>query len=180
MYNKIINNTDELEFINIIHDIVNNSTVQGMKKFRHHYNSTCFDHCLEVSYISYKICKKLNLDYKSAARAGLLHDLFLYDWRHSKKQLNLEGYHAFVHPKIALKNSLALFDLNKKEQDIILKHMWPVTFFRFPRYIESFIITFIDKYSALKSCKEYYNTNLKKNTIYKYAYVFFALIVINI
>ena len=30
---------------------------------------------MEVSYKSYKIVKKFNLDYKSAARAGLLHDL---------------------------------------------------------------------------------------------------------
>jgi len=27
------------------------------------------------------ICKKYNLDYASAARAGMVHDLFLYDWR---------------------------------------------------------------------------------------------------
>ena len=70
---------------------------------------------------------------------GMLHDLFLYDWRHSKKKLNLEGLHAFVHPKIALRNASELFLLNDKEKDIILKHMWPVTFFSLPKYRESYI-----------------------------------------
>ena len=98
----------------------------------------------------------------------MLHDLFLYDWRHSKKKLNLEGLHAFVHPKIALRNASELFLLNDKEKDIILKHMWPVTFFSLPKYRESYIITFTDKLSALKSFYEYYNLDsrmLKIKTI---------------
>ena len=87
---------------------------------------------------------------------GILHDLFLYDWRNSKKELNLKGYHAFIHPKIALENASRLFKLNEKEKDIILKHMWPVTFFSLPKYKESYIITVTDKLSALKSFYEYY------------------------
>ena len=105
---------------------------------------------------------------------GMLHDLFLYDWRHSKKKLNLEGLHAFVHPKIALRNASELFLINDKEKDIILKHMWPVTFFSLPKYRESYIITFTDKLSALKSFYEYYNLNSKMLGIKKYAYIFFA------
>ena len=62
------------EFINIIKDLINNETVQQMKNYRQHFNSSCFDHCLEVAYWSYLICKKLGLDYVSAARACMLHD----------------------------------------------------------------------------------------------------------
>ena len=83
MFRNNINTQDNIEYIQIILEIFNNSTVQQMDNFRQHYDSTCLEHCLEVSYISYKICKKLGLDYVSAARAGLLHDLFLYDWRRS-------------------------------------------------------------------------------------------------
>ena len=35
----------------------------------------------------------------------------------------------------------------KKFLHIILKHMWPVTP-KFPRYKESFLITYVDKYFA--------------------------------
>lgn len=152
---------DDSEYCSIIQDILNNKTVQEMKKYRQHYNTSTYDHCLEVSYISYKICKKFNLDYKSMARAAMLHDLFLYDWRKSQRDVEIEGLHAFVHPKIALKNASKIFDLNEKEKDIIVKHMWPVTL-PFPKYKESFIITLVDKYCALHESFIHY-----KNLLFK-------------
>ena len=57
------------EFVSIVKDLIDNPTVNQMKNFRQHYNSSCYEHCLEVAYWSYLICKKLNLDYVSAARA---------------------------------------------------------------------------------------------------------------
>lgn len=180
MIYNIVNTKENIEYIQIIEDLFTNSTVQQMKNFRQHYKTSCLEHCLEVSYISYKICKKFGLDYVAAARAGLLHDLFLYDWRHSRKQLKLESYHAFIHPKIALENASKLFELTDKEKDIIVKHMWPVTFFDLPKYRESFIITLVDKYSALKSFKQYYHSHLTKNVIYRYAYAFLAFLVFRI
>ena len=105
--------TQPTEFKLLVEDLISNETVQEMKQYRQHYDTSTFEHCLYVSYISYKICKKLKLDYKAAARAGMLHDLFLYDWRNSKKLLNLERSHAFIHPKIALENASKLFELTK-------------------------------------------------------------------
>lgn len=140
------------EFLSIIQDIINNETVQKMKDFRQHCNTSCFDHCLSVSYNSYLICKRLNLDYVSAARAGMLHDLFLYDWRY--RENGRKGLHAFTHPRTALENSIKLFDLNKKEKDIILKHMWPITLIP-PRYIEGFLLSIVDKYCTLYEATEF-------------------------
>ena len=148
-----------------------------MKNFKQHYDTSTFKHCFNVSFLNYKICKKLGLDYKAAARAGMLHDLFLYDWRCSSKTLNLGGLHAFVHPKIAEKNASNLFYLTKKERDIIVKHMWPVTFIHFPKYPESFIITLTDKYSAMQESFSFYNSFLIKKRIYKYAYIFLCLLI---
>ena len=162
------------EFLSIITPIIENETVQQMKQFRQHYDTSCFEHCLQVVYYSYLLCKKWNLDYTSVARAGMLHDLFLYNWRHSKKNLNLDGWHAFVHPKIALANATKLFSLNKKEQDIIRKHMWPVTI-AFPRYLESFIVTFVDKYCATHESLEFYQEKLQNKKLYRYAYIFLGL-----
>ena len=165
------------EFRAIITDIVENDTVQQMRNFRQHYDTSCFDHCYKVALISYIICKKLNLDYISAARAGMLHDLFLYDWR--IREPGRKRFHAFHHPRIALNNSLKIFSLNKKEQDIILKHMWPITVIP-PKSMEAFIITFVDKYCALLESYVHYKQNRKLNLLYRYAYVFLSFLVIKI
>lgn len=133
------------EYMDIMKDIISNEKVQQMKQYRQHYSVNCFDHCLYVSYNLYSLCKKYNLDYKSAARAGMVHDLFLYDWR--KREDGRTGFHAFTHPKAAYKNAKEIFDLNDKEKDIILKHMWPVTP-EFPKYKETFLMTYVDKYFA--------------------------------
>jgi len=171
-----VNINNEFEFYSIIEDLINNETVCKMKNFRQHYNTSTYEHCFNVAYFSYIVCKKLKLDYKSATRAAMLHDLFLYDWRNSKKLLNLEKAHAFIHPKIALENSSKLFTLNEKEKDIILKHMWPVTI-SLPKYKESYIITFIDKFSTIQETFNFYNNLLKTKKIYKYAYIFFCLLI---
>lgn len=164
------------EFCTIVKDLISNETVLKMKEYRQHYDTSTYDHCFYVAYISYKICKKLKLDYKAAARAGMLHDLFLYDWRNSKKLLNLERSHAFIHPTIALENASKLFTLTKKEKDIIVKHMWPVTL-KLPKYPESFIVTFVDKYSAIQESFNFYNSYLTKKKLFRYAYVFLSLLI---
>ena len=146
----MITNKEEIlkdkEYIEIISELLKNEKVLKMKQYRQHHNISCFDHCLFVSYNTYLICKKHRLDYISAARAGLLHDLFLYDWR--KRENGRKGLHAFTHPKEALRQALTIIGLNDKEQDIIKNHMWPVTP-KFPRYKETYIITLVDKYSAV-------------------------------
>lgn len=165
------------EFNLLIEDIKNNQTVQEMKKYRQHYDTNCFDHCEEVAYYSYKVCKKIHLDYKAVARAGMVHDLFLYDWR--VKSLDRKSLHGFRHPRIALNNSMKIFDLSKKEQDIILKHMWPLTVVP-PKYIESFIVSNVDKFCALKETFEHYRKNLKLQKAYRYAYVLLSLCIIKL
>ncbi len=138
------------EYVEIIKDILENEFVQKMKLYRQHYNVSCFDHCLYVSYNLYLLCKKFNLDYISAARAGMVHDLFLYDWR--KRENGRKGFHAFTHPKLAYINAKKIMNINQKEKDIILKHMWPVKL-SFPKYKESFLIVYIDKILAMTEKK---------------------------
>ena len=85
--NSLNKAANDKEYIELVKDIINNDVVKEMKKYRQHYDVNTFEHCMNVSYISYKICKKLKWDYKSMARAAMLHDLFLYDWRNSKKKI---------------------------------------------------------------------------------------------
>ncbi len=152
---------NEQEFNSIIKDLIENETVQQMKNYNQHYNVSCFTHCVTVSYYSYKMCKALGWDYRSAARAGMLHDLFLYDWR--KPRPDGKGLHAFRHPRTALNNATKIFDLNEIEKDAILKHMWPLTVF-LPRYKESYIITIADKYAVFLENKKVIKEKLKKNS----------------
>lgn len=164
-------------FISIISDMIKNNTVKQMNDFKQHYETTCFEHCLVASYYCYLLCKKFNLDYISCSRAAMVHDLFLYDWR--KRQNGRKGLHAFTHPQTAYDNASKLFDLNEKEKDIIVKHMWPVTL-ALPKYKESYILTLVDKYCALnESYQEIFNRFCQKK-VFRYAYVFLCLLFIKL
>ena len=135
------------EYFDFVKDLLDSDVVNEMKKYRHHYSTTCFQHSLNVSYYNYLVCRKLGLDARSAARAGLLHDLFLYDWRTRERQPG-EKPHGFTHPQTALENAKAHFNVDKREEDMIVKHMWPLTV-KLPKYAESYVIVAIDKYSAM-------------------------------
>ena len=162
----------DTEFLHILEELVNNETVQEMKKYRQHYNTSCYEHCYTAAYYCYLICKKYNLDYVSATRAAMLHDLFLYDWR--KRQDDRKGLHAFTHGQIACDNACKLFDLNEKEKDIIIKHMWPVTL-AFPRSIEGFILTFVDKYCAMQETFDVIKEKLFKHKTFRYIYTILCI-----
>ena len=142
---------NDKQYMDIVWDIISNEKVQQMKLYRQHFNVSCFDHCLYVSYNLYLLCKKFNLDYVSAARAGMVHDLFLYDWR--VRQEWRKGYHAFTHPRMSLLNASKIMKLNACEKDIIDKHMWPVTIWRIPKYKETFLRVYVDKYAAVMERK---------------------------
>ena len=125
-----------------------------MEYFTQHGGVTCLEHCLWVSYKSFLLCRYMGLDFRSAARGGLLHDLFLYDW-HVKN--SSRGLHAFSHPHTAYQNASHCFDLNELEEDIIIKHMWPLTVI-LPKYPESLVVSMVDKYCAVA---EFFNSERK-------------------
>lgn len=116
-------------------------------KYMQHGNTSIYEHSIKVAYLSCKIARKLDIkvDYNSLIRGALLHDYFLYDWHDSTAH---EGWHGFRHPMKALKNAKKELELNEVEEDIILKHMFPLTIIP-PRYRESWIVTMADKISAL-------------------------------
>lgn len=161
------------EFQVIIKELIENETVQKMNNFRQHFNTSCFEHCYVASYYCYKICKILKLDYKSAARGAMLHDLFLYDWREKN---NHSGLHAFTHPQTAYDNASKIFELNKIEKDVIIKHMWPVTL-TFPKYLESYVLTIVDKYCAVKESIEDLRNDFSIKKAFRYSYLLFLFVI---
>lgn len=134
------------EFKLYVKEVIDKPVVQQMKKYNHHSHTNCFEHSMHVSYYNYVICKKFGLDYKAGARAGLLHDLFLYDW-HEYVPKKGERLHGFEHPKKALKNACDNFELSEVEKDIIAKHMFPLTL-SLPRYKETVVIVMTDKFCS--------------------------------
>lgn len=142
------------EYFETVKDILMHPAVQKMREYNHHYSTSCYRHCLHVSYINFLICQKLHLNARAAARAGLLHDLFLYDWHcHAKETGNY--FHGLTHPRYAMHMAEKYFDLTKKEKEIILHHMWPITV-SLPTSAEGFLTTITDKISGLFEMIDYY------------------------
>lgn len=149
-----------IEFKDCVEDLLELDEVKKLDEFSQHCNTSRLQHSINVSYYSYLISKVLHFDYRSAARAGLLHDLFWYDWRTEKQ----EEMHAFYHPKEALKNAKKVTALNKKEEDAIKKHMWPLCA-GVPRYKESYIVTLADKYCATIEIADQLKLGLKSKCV---------------
>lgn len=151
------------EFYECIRDIMEHPVVLLMKKFPHHCDTDCYQHCMNVAYYNYQICKVLRLDARAAARAGMLHDLFLYDWREHAAKTG-DRFHGLTHPKVALRRAEKYFDLNDMEKDIILKHMWPLTIIP-PKYFESYIICLTDKYCGACEITDHYSGKIMPKRI---------------
>lgn len=131
---------NDIEYYNIVYDIINDNEFKKIDNCIHHGISR-FDHSCRVSYYSYKISKMLKLNYKESARGGLLHDFFLS--QNNTKRDKMKSM--FVHSKKSLKNSCDLFELTDREKDIIYTHMFPLNINRVPKYLESWVVTLVDK-----------------------------------
>jgi Predicted HD superfamily hydrolase len=144
----------DIEYMTCVADIFANEKFNSMDNIIQHGDTTTKIHSIQVSYLSYRICKRMGLDSDSAARSGLLHDFFLYDWHtHSKETGNY--FHGFTHPRVALNNANNEFELNDIEQDAILRHMWPLTIIP-PMSIEGMVLIYADKMcTILEVCKHF-------------------------
>ena len=136
----------DAEFLDIIRDIYLSDEVQGLRRYPQHSSINRLDHITGVAYLTYCLAKEKGLDYKAATRGAVLHDLFYYDWHDSDWSHRPNGYR---HPGFALINARLLCEgrLSKTEEDVILRHMWPLTPVP-PKYKESWLICFTDKYCA--------------------------------
>ncbi len=132
-------------FLDIVSDLINTPEFKKLEDCTHHYGVSRYQHCINVAYYSYVLCKKLGLNYTAAARAGLLHDLFYYDWQNSGLSM---AKHALRHSSIALKNAEKLTSLSALERDIIKNHMWLCGKI-WPKHRESYIVSLADKICAV-------------------------------
>lgn len=140
-----------LRYEKTVRDILDNDLFQSSRQFIHHRDITCLEHAVHVSYTSFCLAEKHGIDPVSTARGALLHDFYLYDW-HKKRPESSHFFqlHGFRHPKIALHNARAHFNVNEVEGDIIKKHMWPLTLFWLPKTKASVLVSITDKYCTTK------------------------------
>ncbi len=133
-------------------DVIFSDKINPMKEEIQHGTTTVFSHCLSVAKHSLLIAHalerkfKIKIDRDSLVRGALLHDYFLYDWH--DPSVPGRRIHGFTHPGKAMRNAVRDFDISDKEQDIIAKHMFPLTIIP-PRHRESFIVCVADKWCAI-------------------------------
>ena len=136
------------EYLPFVEDLLAHPDVCAMRQLPQHAKGfSCFHHSLLVSYLSFRLCRALGLDMRSAARGGLLHDLYLYNWQ--DKSTHPHVNHAFDHPLVALENAQARFPLNPTEADIIATHMFPLAITRPHHCLESVVVGAMDKLCAV-------------------------------
>ena len=144
MYNE--DDTKAVTFFSCISGILDNDEVNSLIDYKHHHFTTRFQHSLNVSYYSYCLCRYFGWDYRSAARAGLMHDLYFFE----NTSIDENGQKLLKkHPFEALRNSERIFNLNDIEKDAIVNHMWPCVSISRPKFKESLAVSFSDKFCAV-------------------------------
>ena len=124
-------------------DILHSRNFRSTKTHVQHGNMNVAKYSLALSEKLHIPCEK-----KELIRGALLHDYFLYDW-HSPDHVSPHKLHGFYHPGRALKNAQREYELTPREQDIIKKHMWPLTISAVPMCREAWIVTMADKWCSL-------------------------------
>ena len=139
------------EFVLLVRDILHTKEFRQTKHYRHHINSTLYDHSLKVAFLCYKYHKKhpkmgKRISLQEFVRAAILHDYYLYDLHGAGEKHRL---HWFTHPKAALENALLSYPtLTATQRDMIKHHMFPLTP-NPPKTMAGGLLCFYDKVAAI-------------------------------
>lgn len=148
-----INNREQ--FNKIVEDILNDPDVQALSELTQHHSISRLDHSVYVAYLSFLWCRRMGYDHVAAARAGLLHDFHFGKDEEGIKRL-------WRHPHKALQNANDKYELSEVEQDIIVKHMWPLSR-KMPSHKETYVVSMTDKICAVMEFLRLYKLFKVKN-----------------
>lgn len=134
-------------FKRVLQKLEEDPHIQLMEQYSQHVYNNSFQHCHNVAVYSFYLTERWGwrIDIDEMTRGAMLHDFYLYDIEES----GLSDYeHGISHPVLALQNARKYFSLSKKEENIILSHMWPLPFSSRPRSKEAVAVNLADKYCA--------------------------------
>jgi uncharacterized protein len=140
----MVNNIEDKQYKMIVDYILRDNEFNKIALSNHH-GTDRLAHSIRVSYYSYKIARKLGIDYETAATAGLLHDFFFTS---NDKTFKESTKSVFTHAKIAANNAINQFGISEKEKNIIETHMFPINP-KPSKFIEGWIVSFVDKFVGL-------------------------------
>lgn len=155
---------DEKAYREALDEMLRDPELQKMKQYYQHGGNT-YAHSVQVAEAALKLARILpfHVKEKDLARGAMLHDFYLY----GTNDMTFTAYqHGTRHPRISYENASRHFDLTDTEKDIILSHMWPLTFTRPPRCPESVVVTLTDKYCATREYRRHF-TKLIKNRFFR-------------
>ena len=142
--------SDEQEkyFYDTLEELCKQSRLLESHRYMQHGDTSVFRHSVSVAYFSYYLALKMNapVDIHSLIRGALLHDYFLYDW-HEKNAGH--RFHGFIHAGRALQNAKNDFELTRREENIISRHMFPLNIVP-PMCKEAWLVCLADKICASK------------------------------
>ena len=134
----------QVEFNDIISDILKNEEIIGLR-YEYHHGISRLDHSLNVARLTFNMCKLFKIEkIEEVTRAALLHDFYKIG-----EDSSFRG-----HPTTAVNNAKRVFNVNDMQADIIYNHMFPATL-RVPKYKETWIVTTADKLVAINECTRY-------------------------
>lgn len=130
----------EREFFALAHQIIRHEEFAVSRASRRHIRGNHYSHALKTAYLCYRFGRRFPVGASPAelVRGALLHDFC------AREMANL-----CTHPRLALENARRLFgELTKTEQDMILRHMFPLTILP-PSTRAGWLLWFCDKLAAL-------------------------------
>ena len=137
---------EESRLLTLLKDYLNDPKVLEMKNYIQHGSVTTYEHCKNVTRVSYWLNNRFHLgaNEKVLVIGAFLHDFYLYDWHDTS--VNWHRLHGFRHPEFARKNAESYFHIGENVQVIIRRHMWPLTITKLPTSREALIVCIADKY----------------------------------
>lgn len=156
-----------LEVYTQLHLLIKEGNLYENRQYIQHGTVSVLRHCIAVAICSCKIADALHLqvDRMSLIRGALLHDYFLYDWHDLD---NGHSPHGFTHPFTALKNAKRDYNLSTIEENIIVRHMFPLVPIP-PKCTEAWIVCLADKICASQETAQGFSmkffTFLNKNSL---------------
>lgn len=139
--------TRDLYFNSFFQAISHSGRFTQTKRYIQHGTTSVYSHCVAVAYVSLWLSCLLHLSVsrRSLLMGAFLHDYFLYDWHEKDAGHRLHG---FTHPRKALANAMADWELSARAQNAILRHMFPLTPIP-PACKEAWLVCLADKTCAV-------------------------------